>query len=191
MLFGKGDSVNHYHLAFCHKISALTATRARLAVKQSLRRGSRSCCLALLSVVVPTLGVLTPLAADAQTVIDYPSGFAGVTSGSAPIWLENASTLSGSSIQLTALNGHSANNIWYKTPVNVQAFTTTFSWTATCPASGPCGDGMGFMIISDPNSTPAGFTYSGYSGGQFSWSQCQFSNGKVKLSIPQFHSGKV
>ena len=105
-----------------------------------------------------------------QTVINYPSGFAG---SSGQLWLENGTTLSGSAIQLTNSTSQSANNAWYKTPVNVQAFTTTFTWNAICPASpATCGDGMGFMIISDPNSTPAGYTYSGFSGGQFSWSQC-------------------
>jgi hypothetical protein len=127
--------------------------------------------MVVLSFAVMMLGSLSSRTSSAQTLINYPSGFAN--SGSA-LWLENASTLSGSSIQLTNSTQSAANNIWYRTPVNVQAFSTTFTWTAKCPASPAlCADGMGFMIISDPNATPAGFTYSGYSGAQFSWSQCQ------------------
>jgi Legume lectin domain len=74
-----------------------------------------------------------------------------------------------------------ANNVWYKTPVNVQAFTTTFTWTANCPAKpAQCGDGMGFMIISNANPSSEGFNYSGYSGSQFSWATC---NGSACPSI--------
>ena len=63
-----------------------------------------------------------------------------------------------------------ANNAWYETPVNVQAFTTTFTFTETCPTD--CGDGFGFMIISASNPSSSGYTYSGDSGAQLSWSQC-------------------
>ena len=78
--------------------------------------------------------------------------------------------LSGSSIQLTNQLTDAANNAWYETPVNVQAFTTTFTFAETCPSD--CGDGFGFMIISVNNPSSAGYTYSGDSGAQFSWSQC-------------------
>ena len=99
-------------------------------------------------------------------VINYPSGFAGNPS---QLWLGNGSVYSGSSIQLTKSIYNSANNVWYKTPVNVQAFTTTFTWSASCPAfPAQCGDGIGFMIISNSNPSSAGFNYSGYSGSEFS-----------------------
>ena len=52
----------------------------------------------------------------------------------------------------------------------MQAFTTTFTFTETCPTY--CGDGFGFMIISTSNPSSSGFTYSGDSGAQLSWSQC-------------------
>jgi hypothetical protein len=124
----------------------------------------------LLFLAVMTLALLIPHAAPAQA-INFPSGFAN---SAQQIWLENDATLSGSQIELTKGTGHSANNVWYKTPVNVQAFATTFTWNTICPARpATCGDGMGFMIISSPNSTAAGYTYSGFSGGQFSWSQCR------------------
>jgi hypothetical protein len=151
-------------------------------VKRVTHQASKGRPRVFLSLAVITLGLLGARAAKAQ-VINYPNGFGGATSsasgGSGPIWLENASTLSGSSIQLTTQAQESANNIWYKAPLDVQAFTTTFTWTVTCPTGASlCGDGMGFMIISDPNSTPAGYTYSGYSGGQFSWSQCSGTGNK-------------
>jgi hypothetical protein len=104
-------------------------------------------------------------------VINYPGGFA---SSPSELWLGPSSVYSGSSIALTESSRfNSANNAWYKTPVNVQAFTTTFTWTASCPGnSGQCGDGMGFMIISNSNPSSAGYNYSGGSGMQLSWSRC-------------------
>jgi len=117
-----------------------------------------------LSLAVMMLGLLSPRAASAQ-VINYPGGFAGSTG---QIWLENGTVLSGSSIQLTSASS-AANNAWYQTPVNVQAFTTTFTFAETCPTD--CGDGFGFMIISVSNPSTGGYNYSGGSGGQLSWSQ--------------------
>jgi hypothetical protein len=104
-------------------------------------------------------------------VINYPSGFA---SSPSELWLGPSSVYSGSSIALTESSRfNSANNAWYKTPVNVQAFTTTFTWTASCPGnSAQCGDGMGFMIISNSNPSSVGSNYSGDSGMQLSWSRC-------------------
>lgn len=169
--------MNHRQLTSLPQAPASEAASLLGIVVNSFCAARRSRPVVVLSLAAMMLGLLGPHAATAQ-VINYPAGFeSAVTSsasgGSGPIWLENASTLSGSSIQLTTMTQQSANNIWYRTPVSVQAFTTTFTWTVTCPASPAlCGDGMGFMIMSDPNSTPAGFTYSGYSGGQLSWSQC-------------------
>ncbi len=111
-----------------------------------------------------------PSGGASSTVINYPSGFAAQPS---EIWLQNSAVYSGSSIKLTGAAGGQANNAWYKTPVNVKGFTTTFSWNAVCPAKPAlCGDGMGFMIISSANPSSAGYNYSGYSGQDFSWSRC-------------------
>jgi Legume lectin domain/Chitobiase/beta-hexosaminidase C-terminal domain len=175
--------VNLYQLSLSRQEPASEAPNLLGAVTNVCRVNRRSGPLVALSFAVMMFSLVTPLAGNGQTVINYPSGFA---SSSSQIWLENNAKLAGSSIQLTAPNAGSANNIWYKSPVSVQAFTTTFTWTATCPASpATCGDGMGFMIISDPNSTPAGFTYSGYSGGQFSWSKC---SGNGDTSCPAIDS---
>ena len=117
-----------------------------------------------------TIGSPSPDPPGNAAVINYPSGFAGNPS---QLWLGNGSIYSGSSIELTKSSVNLANNAWYKTPVNVQAFTTTFTWTASCPASpAQCGDGMGFMIISNSNPSSAGFNYSGVSGSQLAWSRC-------------------
>jgi hypothetical protein len=134
----------------------------------SLALGSVSRLASCLPFAVITLGLVGLRAAQAQ-VINYPSGFAG---SSGQIWLVNgASPLVGSTIQLTTSGlFDAANNAWYETPVNVQAFTTTFTFTETC--SNFCGNGFGFMVISTSNPSSSGFTYSGSSGSQLSWSQC-------------------
>jgi Chitobiase/beta-hexosaminidase C-terminal domain/Legume lectin domain len=131
----------------------------------------------VLSFVVMMLGLLG--VAHAQ-VINYPGGFAG---SSGQIWLENgASPLVGSTIQLTTSGVvNAANNAWYETPVNVQAFTTIFTFTDTC--SSYCGDGFGFMIISTSNPSSSGFTYSGGAGAQLSWSQCGGAGNTVCTAI--------
>jgi len=119
-------------------------------------------------------------------VINYPSGFADHPS---QLWLGNGSVYSGSAMELTNSSANLAHNAWYKTPVNVQAFTTSFTWNATCPAKpARCGDGMGFMIISNSNPSSAGFNYSGYAGSQFSWSRCTSSTDcpSIKSALVKF-----
>lgn len=86
--------------------------------------------------------------ANAQ-VINYSNGFAGSTG---QVSLTPGAVLSGPSIQLTnnSTSG-AADNAWYQTPVNVQAFTTTFSFAESCPTD--CGDGFGFTTCPAPVST--------------------------------------
>ena len=148
------------------------------------KKGKR---LVVALLVVIMLGLLSVRVARGQTVINYPSGFnsAAVSSaagGSGPIWMVE-STQAGSRIQLTTIGtDHGVANAWYKTPVNIQGFATTFTFEIDCASGSPtnCSSGLGFMIIcactgGNPTYNPPtnpGFTYSGYSGNQFSWSQC-------------------
>jgi hypothetical protein len=72
---------------------------------------------------------------------------------------------------LTSLTEYEAGNVYFKTPVNVQAFTTTFTWTAKCPGGGThCGDGMGFMMIGTTNAKSPSY-WSGGTGLELSWSE--------------------
>jgi hypothetical protein len=131
------------------------------------------------SAVASTAYTITSPSASSQTVINYPNGFAG---SSGQIWLQNNATLSGSSIHLVPSTTHNASNAWFKTVENEQAFTTTFTFHIACTADpSDCGGGFGFMMIckcsggnpvyGGSNNLP-GYTYSGFSGAQFSWSQC-------------------
>ena len=133
----------------------------------SLSLRVRSMVQCALFICLPLLvGVVVPAQpADAQTVINYPSGFASAGSVVDPI---GGAVLSGSAIQLTHSTSQ-ATNVWYQDAVNVQAFTTTFTFNFVCPMD--CGDGMGFVIISTTNPNSPGY-WSGGSGGQFSWSSC-------------------
>ena len=90
--------------------------------------------------------------------------------------------LSGSLIHLVTSVVHNADNAWYETPENIQAFTTTFTFHIDCSNdTSDCGGGLGFMIICaceggnatyNPSTGHPGYTYAGFSGAQFSWSQC-------------------
>lgn len=136
-----------------------------------------------------------PALAQAQTVINCPNGFnstpnapcsAGGASGiNGVIWLENATVLSGSQMVLNNGGSHIANNAWYTTPVNIQAFTTTFTFQANCaPSPTDCGNGFGFMIVgnnsTNPVCPPNGPSCAHYSDGasqSFSWDNgCSTSN---------------
>jgi Chitobiase/beta-hexosaminidase C-terminal domain/Legume lectin domain len=164
----KGKSMNHPRLLSCSETLASESIGLLGAVTRVFREARSSRSLVVIVLLIITLGFLNARTANAQ-VINYPHGFA---SSSGQIWLVNgASPLVGSTIQLTTSGSVGAsNNAWYETPVNVQAFTTTFTFTDTC--SSYCGNGFGFMIISTSNPSPSGFTYSGNPGGQLSWSQC-------------------
>ena len=169
--------MNHRQVSNCAETLASGAPGLLGAATKVFRETRRNRYLVFLWLAVMALGLLSPGAAPAQ-LVDYPSGFAGATSsstgGSGPIWLEGCANLQGSTIVLSSLVAHSACNAWVMIPANVQAFTTTFTFNFVCPsvASGtPCGDGMGFMIISNPTTVSPGYTYDGFSGSQFSWSQ--------------------
>ena len=123
--------------------------------------------------------------AHAQTVINYPSGFATAGPVVDPI---GGAVLSGSAIQLT--HGTSeANNVWYQDAVNVQAFTTNFTFNFVCPVD--CGDGMGFMIISATNPNSPAYWSGGSGGAIFLVFLHHTQPRRYQLRCPQFHTGQV
>lgn len=137
------------------------------AVTKAIRMTRRKCFLWMLSLAVIISGVLSPGFANAQTVINYPNGF---SSSASAITLRGTANLDGSAIQLTNYVVHNASNAWFVSPVNVQGFTTTFTWKVSCPGGGvSCGDGMGFIIMdtNNPDGNPGYWT--GWSGAQFSY----------------------
>ena len=88
-----------------------------------------------------------------QTGIDFPVGFAA-TQG---IMILNGSTdLDDSRLQLTTGLTGEAGSAWYYQPVNIQAFTSEFSFQL----SNPAGEGITFAIQGD-NNTALGAAGSG------------------------------
>src|SRR5271168_2457272 len=127
--------------------------------------------------------------AQAQVIINCPSGFNNNTSGACStkgfgntgnqINLLNGSTLVGTSIELLDGGIHEGHNIWSSSLVNIQAFTTTFTFHNDCSVANPsygCGEGWGFMGMANNASNPlfsAGQPnrYTGYATYEMSWSQ--------------------
>jgi Legume lectin domain len=80
------------------------------------------------------------------------------------------------------LNGtiHEGYNALVQMPVNIQAFTTTFTWQADCSMDPDCGNGFVFMILGANDTNYAytpGFNFSGDASNMFSWgSYCPPTN---------------
>jgi Chitobiase/beta-hexosaminidase C-terminal domain len=95
----------------------------------------------------------------------------------------HAETAVSPSVHLVPSVTHNGSNAWFKTPESIQAFTNTFTFHINCAAlASNCGDGIGWMIVCacsggnafyNPGNGMPGYTYSGFSSGQFSWSQCE------------------
>ena len=73
--------------------------------------------------------------------VSYPSGFASATG----FTLDGGATVTGGALQLTDGGNNEARAIWYSTPLNVQQFTTDFTFQIT-PAGPNSTDGMTFTI---------------------------------------------
>ena len=73
--------------------------------------------------------------------VSFPSGFAGTTA----FTLDGGATVAGGALQLTDGGNNEARAIWYSTPLNIQQFTTDFTFQIT-PAGPNSTDGMTFAI---------------------------------------------
>ena len=109
-------------------------------------------------------------------VINFANGF---TNSSSTVRAIGGAYYSGSTIQLTSFMGGSASVVYFSTPVNVQGFSTTFTWTAQCPSAGSgvgCGNGIGFAIASTNYAIMSNYRTAGV-GGVFSWAFACLSTG--------------
>ena len=73
--------------------------------------------------------------------VSYPTGFASATG----FTLDGGATVTGGALQLTDGGTFEARAIWYSTPLNIQQFTTDFTFQIT-PAGANATDGMTFAI---------------------------------------------
>ena len=110
-----------------------------LSLRSVFRLASLFCRpLVVLSLAVVTLGLLGP-SATAQNIFSCSTSLRqeSVDSQHFPVctadFRSNAGVLYGSiSIWSQLAPGHSGYAVWYQTPVNVQAFTTTFTFVPGC-----------------------------------------------------------
>ena len=74
-------------------------------------------------------------------VVNDPNGFTSAAS----FTLDGGATVTGGALQLTDGNTFENRTVWYTTPLNIQSFTTDFTFQIT-PASPNTGDGFTFTI---------------------------------------------
>jgi hypothetical protein len=124
----------------------------------------------LITAAVGTLGLLCP-AAIAQSVFNCPSFSSSGSCGFANGWhsgqkfQSNGGTLSGSVINFVPAGAtHGGLGFYYSNMVNVQAFTTTFTFV-------PNGYDLAFVIQNDSTQGPEGPTMSSGAGGEAGFSQ--------------------
>ena len=143
-----------------------------LSLRSVFRRVSLFCRpLVVLSLAVVTLGLLGP-AAIAQNIFNCTSftttsgpcstSFSG--SGALSFFAPQAGSVSGGVIDFVPTGTtHSGNSIWYQTEVNVQAFTSTFTFV-------PSGyDTLAFVIQNNSNQNK--FNFGGGAGPEGGFSQ--------------------
>jgi Legume lectin domain/IPT/TIG domain/Chitobiase/beta-hexosaminidase C-terminal domain/Abnormal spindle-like microcephaly-assoc'd, ASPM-SPD-2-Hydin len=98
---------------------------------------------------IVTPGVLTVAASQAPTGIDFSGGFAA---SQGQMILNGSTDLDDSSLQLTDGGQYEAGSAWYDTPVNIQAFTTNFTFQLSYPEA----DGITFAIQNNNTSAIGG-----------------------------------
>jgi len=77
----------------------------------------------------------------AASAISFGSGF----SSSAGLQFNGGATTSGTRLRVTDGGGYEARSVFWTTPVNVQSFTTDFTFQQA-PGSNPTGDGLAFVL---------------------------------------------
>ena len=85
-----------------------------------------------------------------KTLIDHSGGFAS----NGDLTATGVAKFNGAAADLTTDDGQQAGNLFANTPVNIQNFSTTFTFQVQHQGSGPIGDGMSFIIQNDPGHKP-------------------------------------
>src|ERR1700758_4939576 len=131
--FRRGKTVNHHQLSFCPESPDFEAPGWLGTVRKVFHQIARGRPLMVVSLAVITLGLVLP--SYGQNVFNCPSfastGACGVGSGQAfnPIAGNNPPSVSGSRILfIPAGTVHQGTALNYTKTVNVQAFTTNFTF---------------------------------------------------------------
>jgi len=106
--------------------------------------------------------------------VNDPNGFASATG----FTLDGGATVTGGALQLTDGGNFEARAIWYSTPLNIQSFTTDFTFQIT-PAAANASDGMTFAIQNQ------GLDAHGGIGGALGW---QGINQSVAVKFDTFNN---
>ena len=85
-----------------------------------------------------------------QTLIDHSGGFAS----HGDLTATGVATFNGAAADLTVGGGQSAGNVFANGRVNIQNFSTTFTFQIQHQGSGPIGDGLTFIIQNDTGHRP-------------------------------------
>jgi hypothetical protein len=76
-----------------------------------------------------------------STVVNYGGGFSA-----AGIAFNGSAALNGTRLRLTTTSGNLAGSGWYSTPVNIQSFSTDFTFQLANTTTYPIGNGITFVI---------------------------------------------
>jgi Legume lectin domain/Chitobiase/beta-hexosaminidase C-terminal domain len=93
------------------------------------------------AVATGTYTINTTGGGSGTSPVSYPNGFPSAIG----FTLDGGATVTGGALQLTDGGNFEARAIWYSTPLNVQQFTTDFTFQIT-PAAANSSDGMTFTI---------------------------------------------
>ena len=85
-----------------------------------------------------------------KTLIDHSGGFAS----NGDLTATGIATFNGAAADLTTGGGQQAGNVFANGRVNIQDFSTTFSFQMRPPTTGPIGDGLTFIIQNDTGHKP-------------------------------------
>ena len=85
-----------------------------------------------------------------KTLIDHSGGFAS----NGDLTATGITTFKGAAADLTTGGGQQAGNLFANGRVNIQDFSTTFTFQMLPPTTGPIGDGLTFIIQSDTGHRP-------------------------------------
>jgi hypothetical protein len=78
---------------------------------------------------------------SAPSAISFGSGFTTATG----FQFNGGSALNGTRLEVTDANPYAARSVFWTTPLNVQSFTTDFTFQQA-PGTNPTGDGFAFVI---------------------------------------------
>ena len=131
-----------------------TATATATPTAAATRTSMPTATFTATATQTPTASSTRTAIGTATPTINCPSGFVGATGGACStggagqaIYLPGGIS-SDPAIVLLNDTVHQGGNAFYETPVNIQAFTTTFTFHDSCATQpGNCGNGFGFCIL--------------------------------------------